>query len=609
LSTQAPTRSASWVFWSSRESIDSDVVSIMAVFETLVSVPAFWLISTHYSTFLPLLTSIIAAPIVLLRSDESVELGVRWFERWVVSVWYDIRGVTDSPAARRLIIRTIAVVSIIIGGMLAYTVGKHDLSGISGWSAFWRAFLVTPLTLVATGAANAAFVGSAVDTGLYAGWTGSPTNAETTVAVLQDVALFEGGRGIKSWDDWWGGQYSAALTEVQAERGAGPIAIWTSAINLRRRSVSIALAAMIGFWLSGASMASVAAAGIVATAGAIGRLYRVMIRPIYVGAGGQRPDRIISLVINSLVFLPIAVGIGIGIFLVSVTVRVGATFYHLRNGLRTLPRNFRRLTLCTSPLHTPELVPGLGEGTSFTVKDWLRNFQEAHASLDATDVLVSYTIVPLIVMVWFLPAWLYRITLKSTVWFWWPLTFLGSPLQRAQDPNLFRRLELNSLRGQAGIVLSLAAIIWFITDNFVMTGTVFHPNPFVSLVGYLFLVNWNGPVWQYVTLSVPILTIVIVLSLNEAGIIHNYGITEHKPELIARASRRFSWIERLTRLRLLLTICFWLLAGGQMLLAFNAKQCWFTPPAKVQMYAVWLYGTVHAPPPCSAQYLPFFEKN
>src|SRR4051812_33250972 len=68
-----------WVFWSTRESIDNDVPSVTAILETIIAVPAYWFIAIHFSTYLPLLFSIAVAPLVLLRSDESIELGIILF--------------------------------------------------------------------------------------------------------------------------------------------------------------------------------------------------------------------------------------------------------------------------------------------------------------------------------------------------------------------------------------------------------------------------------------------------------------------------------------------------------------------------------------------------
>ena len=53
-----------------------------------------------------------------------------------------------------------------------------------------------------------------------------------------------------------------------------------------------------------------------------------------------------------------------------------STFKYICPGLRSLPRNFRRLILCTSPRQLPELVPGLTPGTTdFTLVDVLRQFE------------------------------------------------------------------------------------------------------------------------------------------------------------------------------------------------------------------------------------------
>jgi hypothetical protein len=65
-------------------------------------------------------------------------------------------------------------------------------------------------------------------------------------------------------------------------------------------------------------------------------------------------------------------GTPLAVFLASLSVRIGATVRYLGPGIRNLPHNFRRLTLCTSPLQVPELVPGLPVG----LPDVWENFQQ-----------------------------------------------------------------------------------------------------------------------------------------------------------------------------------------------------------------------------------------
>jgi len=64
----------------------------------------------------------------------------------------------------------------------------------------------------------------------------------------------------------------------------------------------------------------------------------------------------------------------------------------------------------------------------------------------------------------------------------------------------------------------------------------------------------------------------------------------HKPDNAVRksAEHRFGWIERLGRLRFLLTILFCLLVGAQTLLYFNNLKCWFNVPANVERWALWM---------------------
>jgi hypothetical protein len=67
-----------WRFWSTKESIEADIPSIAAIVETVVAVPLYWWITLKFGTLLPLLISVVVAPLVLLRSDQSVALGARW---------------------------------------------------------------------------------------------------------------------------------------------------------------------------------------------------------------------------------------------------------------------------------------------------------------------------------------------------------------------------------------------------------------------------------------------------------------------------------------------------------------------------------------------------
>ena len=199
-----------WVFWSTRESIDDDVPSVMAIVETILAVPAYWAIAIYFQTYWPLLLSMAIAPLVLLRSDESVALGVRWFMAWKEKVWDDHRSYGQLSGRERAQVWLVGAVAAAGGFAFAYFASRHYLIGLEGWDAFWRGALIS------------------------------------------------------------------------------------------------------------------------LAAGAV-----------------------------TLLAFPFVLAIAIGVFVVSVTVRVAATLRYIQPGLGMLPRNFRRLALCTSPLQLPELVPGL----------------------------------------------------------------------------------------------------------------------------------------------------------------------------------------------------------------------------------------------------------
>src|SRR5215213_3651046 len=80
LENQAITKE--WCFWSTSESIQNDLPCVTAIIETLLAVPLYWLISLKVGMIQPLLVAAAIAPLVLLRSEESVALGIRWYLRF-----------------------------------------------------------------------------------------------------------------------------------------------------------------------------------------------------------------------------------------------------------------------------------------------------------------------------------------------------------------------------------------------------------------------------------------------------------------------------------------------------------------------------------------------
>ena len=72
-------------------------VSVLAWVETLLAVALYWWMAINWGTHWPLLGSVFLAPLLLLRSPESVKLCMRWF----LQDGYGVKEFKDWPKGRR----------------------------------------------------------------------------------------------------------------------------------------------------------------------------------------------------------------------------------------------------------------------------------------------------------------------------------------------------------------------------------------------------------------------------------------------------------------------------------------------------------------------------
>jgi hypothetical protein len=116
-----------------------DEVRFWSIVETVAAMAVFWWIAIRYETFLLLTTSLFVAPLLLLRSEESTRLGVKWFEEGMFPTRWP-----DDPSARAEAEQSWvwpslwigAAIGIAIGFGLGYPAAKLDLVGHEGWGAF-----------------------------------------------------------------------------------------------------------------------------------------------------------------------------------------------------------------------------------------------------------------------------------------------------------------------------------------------------------------------------------------------------------------------------------------------------------------------------------------
>jgi hypothetical protein len=144
----APPRA--WVWHCTDESIAAGQISVLAALETVLAVGLYWWLSFrfewHWFSFLGL----IAAPMLLLRSEESVELGVEMLRRWTMR--------KKSDVGRQGKVAIVLMVGLAAGGA-AYFLAQTWLPGHHGWALFWRAGVIGAVAV--TGARAFAFAGAA----------------------------------------------------------------------------------------------------------------------------------------------------------------------------------------------------------------------------------------------------------------------------------------------------------------------------------------------------------------------------------------------------------------------------------------------------------------
>jgi len=73
-----------WV--SSKESVAKGEVSVLAIVETLLAIALVFYLSSHFNTLRWLAIAMCVSPLLLLRTEESTRLGIKWWDWWDANV-------------------------------------------------------------------------------------------------------------------------------------------------------------------------------------------------------------------------------------------------------------------------------------------------------------------------------------------------------------------------------------------------------------------------------------------------------------------------------------------------------------------------------------------
>jgi hypothetical protein len=433
--------------------------------------------------------------LLLLRSEESTLLGVRWLDRGIFAAeWL---GNPERRAARWL--RIGAAIGIVVGLGLGFPAAKLYLVGHDGWSAFGRGVGLS-LTIL---------------------W----------LAVAVAVAGVIAAAGANA--------VAATMEATREEEPEGPSGIFMQIANWVFRAIAAAAALSVALVAAAAAAVGIAIAGAgagaiaIAIAGAIAVPVAVAIEML--GA---------ATLAGKVSFLTIVPGILLGLWLSTLIFRFAATARYAREGYRRLPTNVQRLALCMTPLQQPDLLPGLPAEHALRFNLFLGVlFSRFGASDEAIDRF-KYVAISVFAFIIYVPAWAYRFVLKSTLWFWWILLVIGGAPRVDGGIEGLRADAYRKAWPWVGIATALFSLAMFsanwlaapLAKNFVV-------GPKLPLaVALLVLVKWKSiPVVTYITVG-------SVLTTFAVGFWTQAVYTDsHNPLRAARVDAQLPWLGHLVK--------------------------------------------------------------
>lgn len=454
---EPPAAERGWVWHSTLETKAEGKISVLAVVETVLACIGYWWFAFHFDTHWHLLTSIFVAPLLLLRSPESIKLGVDWF----LAEQFENRR--EWPRGRRcawgaLFAITGAVAAYFLYGPLAL----EWLIGTSGWALFCKSMVICLLGLLIL---------------------------EVAVKILEFAFRAPG----LSEEAFFG-----------AYLGFSVITLWLEPL-----------------------------------------------RALVAGAG-----------FNMGALVGVVSGLGFRILFRSVVCRLIATLRYFLEGWRHLPANWRENNFFTDSTLTPELMPGVREREYFyTLNGILIGRRIANGWLTRTIVL------PHMAVIMFLPAVVYRLSIKATAWFWWPLAMLLRPVPPEDEESGEKDRLTWPWRNpfqKALIILSIGIALVTLPGHFLNTeelmrsllptGGKVEGVPFLVRVAQA--LGWDGiRPWHW---AVAVMAGCSVGMLWIAGRAVQKDENKHWPAYQQAGLRRDLWcMDMLKRIRFLAMLFFW----------------------------------------------------
>ena len=202
-----------WVWYAAQEK-DSGKPSVLAIVEVIASVAAYWWIAAVWQTHVHLLVALVAAPLVLLRSEASVAAAQ--------GMWDGYLNNNDEIPFGSLEGGTLLLAGAATGFIVSWWISTVWLESHEGFSIFWRATVIAWISWNMMLAGSIAVAGTRAIT-IAIGLAGVTTMAAAATAAAAAAAAVITTAGIAAGVGVIAG--AAAIAIVEAITGVATSAI------------------------------------------------------------------------------------------------------------------------------------------------------------------------------------------------------------------------------------------------------------------------------------------------------------------------------------------------------------------------------------------------
>jgi hypothetical protein len=237
----------------------------------------------------------------------------------------------------------------------------------------------------------------------------------------------------------------------------------------------------------------------------------------------------------------------------------------------------------------PEIIPGHVEKRSMLSSNLISTYfanwglEKHQTSLQRNRYLdLVFRSIIVVGSLWisilaFGPAYLYRLSIKSTAWVHWPLAYIARPLRFADDPEEVRirlwRDPREWLRRLAMIITLTGALVATIPSLSTIKGTF--PGGVVSIFEYAVLIDVKSLLinpWRVVALVGAVITLILTWYGCELSLLVSRSAA--RADRMARAATWAGFLEYAMRVRDICGWVFWTLVVVHAALWLSPSTVW-----------------------------------